>query len=40
MPQLTLLAPKQTPLQIQDKTPEPNPHRCKLTTLKVVSVDV
>jgi hypothetical protein len=38
--QLMLPAPKQMPLQTQDKTLEPNLHRCKITTLKVVSVDV
>jgi hypothetical protein len=38
--QLMLPKSKQTPLQTQDKTQESNLHRCKLTTLKAVSVDV
>jgi hypothetical protein len=37
--QLMLLAPKQTPLQTQEKTLEPNLRRRKLTAPKAVSVD-
>jgi hypothetical protein len=38
--QLMLPAFKQTPLQIQGKTLEPNLRQCKLTALKAVNVDV
>jgi hypothetical protein len=38
--QLMLPASKQMPLQTQGKMQEPNLHQCKLTTLKVVSVDI
>jgi hypothetical protein len=38
--QLTLPTPKKMSSQTQDKTQEPNLHQCKLTTVKVVSVNV
>jgi hypothetical protein len=34
-----LPTPKQTPLQTQGKTQEPNLHWCKLITQKVVNVN-